>query len=596
VLDVPKDFTETIDTIRQRVNIVDVITQHLALKKAGKNYRALCPFHQEKTPSFMVSDEKQIFHCFGCGAGGDVFTFLMRYENLTFYESLTELAKRVGITIPRGGDRTEDEKKRDLFFHINQTAADFFHASLLSQKTGSPARGYLEKRAIRRETIEQYRLGYAPPGWTNLASHLKEKSIDLKMAQTLGLILPRKQQGWYDQFRNRVIFPIENTSGRIVGFGGGAIDEAMPKYLNSTESAIYKKSQSIYGIQIANSEMRQRDLVLVVEGYFDLLTLHQSGFRNAVAPLGTALTQDQVRIMKRYSRNFVILFDPDEAGIKATFRALDSFMAEEIHPKTTMLPAGHDPDSFVREEGPEALEKAIESAVPVVDAFIEHTVKQGDLKTVAGKVQIGRTILPVLKKIRDPIERRLYARSVSERLGVKEQDLFPLSREDRGARPKANQRQARSEPQGPFPASEEALVELMLNHPRFIPVVFEQGVIEEFESEDLRQIAGILKDLFQRKGEAPAAQVLSRVTGEDLKSRVSRWAVSKKFQEEDLHRAVKDCIREVKRGRLKRDQDVITREIREAERTHQTGRVKELLQKKLHLIERERSLQERQTI
>lgn len=592
----PRDFSETVDAVRERVNIVDVVSQHLALKKAGKNYRALCPFHHEKTPSFMVSEEKQIFHCFGCGAGGDVFTFLMRYENLTFYDALTELAQRVGVTIPKGGNRPEEEKKRDLFFQINQTAADYFHANLVSKKTGSAARDYLANRGIHQETIEEYRLGYAPPGWTNLASHFSERSIDLKMAQTLGLIIPRKQQGWYDQFRNRVIFPIMNTSGRTVGFGGGAIDEAMPKYLNSAESAIYKKSQSIYGIQTASREIRQQDLALVVEGYFDLLTLHQSGFRNAVAPLGTALTQDQVRMMKRYTRNFILMFDPDEAGIRATFRALDPFMGEEIHPRTITLPQGHDPDSFVRELGPEALTKALEGAVPLMDALIEYTVKRGDLKTVAGKVEIGRAVLPVLKKLRDPLERRLYAKSLSEQLGVREEDLFSGSEQRRGARQESDRREAGPKPQGAFPASEEALVEVMLNHQRFIPAVFETGVIEDFESDELRQIARIVRDLFERKAGFSIGEVLNQISGEGLKSRVSLWAVSGRFREEDLQKAVEDCIREVKVRRLKRDQDMITQKIKEVEKTDQTGLLKKLLREKQHLIDEERSLRGTHTI
>jgi DNA primase len=590
-----RDFSETVDSIRQRLNIVDVISQHLALKKAGKNYRALCPFHQEKTPSFMVNEEKQIFHCFGCGTGGDVFTFLMRYENLTFYEALTELAQRVGLPVPRGGTRPEDEKKRDLLFQINQKAADYFHSNLLSKKIGSAARDYLVKRGIRKETIEQYRLGYAPAGWTNLVNHFIQRAIDLKMAQTLGLIVPRKQEGWYDQFRNRVVFPIMNASGRTVGFGGGAIDDATPRYLNSAESAIYKKSRSIYGIETASKEIRQRDLTIVVEGYFDLLTLHQSGFRHAVAPLGTALTQDQVRIMKRYTRNFVILFDPDEAGIMATFRAFDPFMAEEIHPRTITLPDGHDPDSFVREVGPKALEGVIESAVPLMDAFIEYTMGRGNLKTVAGKVQIARTIQPVLKKLRDPLERRLYASSLSERLGVRERDLFPISKEESGVRQRSDRRETGPESRGVFPAPEEALLEVMLNHSRLIPALFERGVIEDFENEELRQVASILKDLYEKKGDVSAGEVLSRVSGEVLKSRISFWAVSKKFEEEDLQKAVEDCIREVKRSRLKREQNLITQKIREAEKTDQVDWLKELLREKQHLIEEERNLQETQT-
>jgi DNA primase len=593
---VSRDFSDSVDAIRQRVNIVDVISRHLTLKKAGKNHRALCPFHHEKTPSFMVSEEKQIFHCFGCGSGGDVFTFLMRHENISFYDALNELAQKAGVTIPRGGHRTAEEGEKTPLFQINQMAADFFHSNLLSKKTGSVARDYLAKRGVQSSIIQDFHLGYAPSGWTNLVDHFREKSVDLRMAQTLGLIVPRKQKGWYDQFRNRVIFPIVNTTGRTVGFGGGAIDDTMPKYLNSAESVIYRKSQSIYGIHKASSEIRRRDLVLVVEGYFDLLTLHQNGIRNALAPLGTALTRDQVRIMRRYSRNFVIIFDSDEAGISATFRALDPFMGEEIHPKTITLPSGDDPDSFVREKGPEALERAVESAVPLVDAFIEHTIRRGDLRTVAGRVEIGRTILPVLRKLRDPLERRLYTNAVSERLGVKTSDLFYSREKELSLKQDRHARLIQPRPSPLLPSHEETLVKVLLKHFDLARSVFERKVIEDFENEELRKTACILKDLFERKGEIRIAEVLDRLSDENLKNLVSSWGISEELEAENVEKAVEDCIRKIKKHRLKHEQDDITQKIREAEKADQTDRLKELLRKKQHLIQEERNLRETHTI
>ncbi len=588
-VDLPRDFSETIDTIRQRVNIVDVISQRLSLKKAGKNYRALCPFHREKTPSFMVSDEKQIFHCFGCGAGGDVFTFLMRYENLTFYNALTELAQRVGVTIPRGYNQGEDDKKKDLLYQINQNAAEYFHEKLLSDKVGAPARRYLAKRGILQETIEKYRLGYAPSGWRNLVGHFQTRSVDTKLAESLGLIISKKPQGWYDHFRNRVIFPITDINRRVIGFGGRALDDAMPKYLNSPESPIYKKSQSIYGIETAGREIRQLDLAVVVEGYFDLLTLHQNGFTNAVAPLGTALTLDQVRILKRYTRNFVIIFDPDEAGIKAAFRASDSFLEEEIHPKMIKLPQGYDPDSFVTEAGPEALQRTIDGAVPLVEFFISYTMTKGNPETVEGKVKIGRAILPMLEKIQDPLEKKLYEKLLCEKLGLSGEDLVSVLEKKRGVKQRAPLGQVEPKSKPVFPASEEALVEIMLNHSDLIPRVFESGVVEEFESEDLRQVAAVLKEAFEGKGDVSMSEIISRFS-KDLKSQVSLWAFSRKFKEEDLQKTVEDCIRKVKMRRLKRDRNMITQKIKEVEKTDQINQLEELLREKQNLIEQERNL------
>ncbi len=353
---------------------------------------------------------------------------------------------------------------------------------------------------------------------------------------------------------------------------------------------IYKKSQSIYGLQVAGGEIRQRDLALIVEGYFDLLTLHQNGLRNALAPLGTALTQDQVRIMKRYTRNFVLLLDPDEAGINATFRALDPFMKEEIHPKTVSLPDGHDPDSFVQGSGAKALASMIDRAVPLMDFFIDYTAKRGNLETVEGKVKIGRTILPMVQKIRDPLERRLYVRSLSERLGVAEGDLFTVSEEGRGARQRGGQRTVVAHPEEVFPPSEEFLVEVMLNHSSLIPTVLERGVIEDFESEELRRLVCLLKDVFEEKGDVAVDEVLSQVSSESLKSRISFWALSGRFKKEDLQKTVEDCIRKIKKSRLERDRHLNLQKIKEAEKTDQTGRLKELLRERQDLIQREKNL------
>jgi len=404
------------------------------------------------------------------------------------------------------------------------------------------------------------------------------------------LIIPRKQQGWYDQFRNRIIFPIMNTTGRTVGFGGGAIDDAMPKYLNSAESVIYKKSQSIYGIQVAGTEIRQRDLALIVEGYFDLLTLHQNGFRNAVAPLGTALTQDQVRMMKRYTRNFVIIFDPDEAGMKATFRAFDPFMGEEVHPKTIWLPEGHDPDSFVREVGPEALSRAVESAVPLMDAFMEYTLESGNLETVEGKVQVGRAILPMLGKIRDPIEKRLYTRAVAERLGLKESDLFRVSEGRDSVRKKGEDKEIRQRPKLVYPAPEKTLIEVMLNHSSVIPMVFESRVVEDFQSEELRQVARLLKDSLEKKGDVSVGELLNQIPEEQLKSQLRSWAMEDRFQANGVQKAVDDCIRKIKLSRLRRDSEVISRKIKDAEKDNQREALARLYQEKQHLIDQERNL------
>ncbi|MBM2838705.1 MAG: primase [Deltaproteobacteria bacterium] len=354
---------ELIDEIKERVNITDVVSEYVSLKKVGANHKGLCPFHSEKTPSFTVNEGKQIFYCFGCGAGGNVITFLMKASGMTFPDTVTELAKRAGVTIPEASGRFAPQKndRQEALYKINDSAASFYH-SLLSES--EKAKSYLKKRGLKEETINDYKVGYGGEGWDSLYAFLSKKGLSLTLADELGLIIPKKSGGYYDRFRGRVIFPISDIHGRVIGFGGRSIDGSEPKYLNSSESVLFKKSDSLYGITVARRWIKESDEALIVEGYMDLLSLHEAGIKNSVATLGTALTAGHLRLIKRLSSNIVTVFDADQAGVKATLRSIDLFITEGVNATVLTMPEGHDPDTFVREKGIEGFKKAIKSAMP----------------------------------------------------------------------------------------------------------------------------------------------------------------------------------------------------------------------------------------
>src|SRR4030043_852617 len=412
---------EVIEEIRERADIIEVISDYVTLKKAGTNYKGLCPFHQEKTPSFTVSQEKQLFHCFGCGIGGNIFTFFMKYEQVAFAEAARALAQRYGITIPAVKVTAQDQRKENLR-QINAVALDFYVRELKQEKEGKVARGYLERRGIERALWEEYGIGYAPARWDALVSHLKKKGVNLKEAEALGLIIPQKG-GWYDRFRDRIIFRIFDLRDRVIGFGGRILNDGQePKYLNSPDSPLYKKGTGFYGLNVARKSIQKAGgKVCIVEGYFDLLSMAQNGVKNVVATLGTALTPEQVRLVRRFGKEFFLLFDPDEAGKKAALRGLEIFMQEEAFPAVIPLPDGMDPDGYFQRGGtPEALR---ERAVPGGEYAMEMLMEGCDRGAVEGKVKAVAAILPFLLQIKDGVRRDFYLKRLAEMVGVREGEI-----------------------------------------------------------------------------------------------------------------------------------------------------------------------------
>jgi DNA primase len=585
---------EKISEIRDRSSILEVVSDYVALKKTGKNYKGLCPFHSEKTPSFMVNEEKQIFHCFGCGEGGDVFAFLMKAGHFSFPEAVEELAKRYGVRLPsRELSLTQKKEmaKREALFQVNQIASEYFYDLLTNRREGEVGRGYLSRRGISQEVMTEHRLGYATERWDGLVQLLQEKKVSLELASELGLIFPKKKGGWYDAFRGRILFPIFDLHQRIVGFGGRVIGEGQPKYLNSPESSIYHKGEVLYGLQVAKRHAAEKDCVVIVEGYFDLLTLHQYGLKHSVATLGTALTTQHVRILKRYTKNLITLFDADQAGVQATLRSLPLFLEEEATGKAIVLPKGEDPDGFLRKGNLEDFSKRVERATPLIDFFFEQLMRAYDLKSVDGKVKVAQEGVALLGKIPDKIRRDFYLKALAERLDVKESFLYEMLRSSSKDPFRSGEDLRKSSMAESFPKSEEMMVRLMVHHPEVIPSLSREEIFKEFESPVLQKIAEGLEDLYQKRGRLDLPEALA-IFGEDLKGRLCEFAFQESGLEGNWEKILKDCIQKIRQEMIRKERAELQKRIKEADRQQEDNGLNPLLEQKLELArKREKGLQ-----
>lgn len=417
---------DIINQIRDRIDITEIVGQHVSLTKAGQNLKGLCPFHQEKSPSFTVSPSRQIFHCFGCGAGGNVFTFLTRITGASFPETVRDLGRKVGIevqeTAVNAGPQAAQASRIE---QLNRTVAAWFQQNLRDDRMGVEAREYLESRGIQQATIETFGIGVAPAEWDGLLKALSKQGFQQAELAAAGLIIARESgSGYYDRFRARVMFTITDLRKRIVGFGGRVLGEGTPKYLNSPDTPLFKKGQTLFALDLAREAVTRTKTVVVVEGYFDAIALHQAGLTHTVATLGTALTPDHIHVLRRFASKVVLLFDPDPAGVRAALRGLDLFVNSGLGVKVVTLPAGDDPDTFVRKAGPEAFARLEEQAPSLLDFALEHSLQSAEASTVEGRIRSVDEVLRILQKSEHPIEREERIRIVAERLGISQQRLI----------------------------------------------------------------------------------------------------------------------------------------------------------------------------
>ena len=450
----------------------------------------------------MVNEGKQIFHCFGCGVGGDVFTFLMKAGNFSFGQAVEELAKRYGIQLPLrelSPAKQREMDRREILFKINQMASEYFHDLLSRRREGEDGRKYLSRRGLTEQIVKEHRLGYAPDRWDGLVQYFQEKKVPLELARELGLIFPKKREGWYDAFRGRILFPVFDLHQRVVGFGGRLVKGGEPKYLNSPESSVYHKGEILYGLHVAKGHIPEKDCVIMVEGYFDLLTLHQFGLKHSVATLGTALTSKHIHVLKRYTKNLITVFDADAAGVRASLRALPLFLEEEVTGKTIVLPKDEDPDSFLRKGNFEEFQKRSIHAISLIDFFFEQLMETHDTKSIEGKVKVAEEGMVLIDKIPNEIRKNFYARALADKLDLPESLLMEKLLYGPKNRPKGTEEVKKQSNGGSFPKSEETVVRLMIHHPELIPTIREEGILRKFESPVLRRMAENLEGLYREK-------------------------------------------------------------------------------------------------
>jgi len=415
---------ELIEEIRINNDIVDVVSEYVKLDRKGKDYFGLCPFHKEKTPSFSVVPTKQIFYCFGCGKGGNVFHFVMNAENLSYIESIKLLADRAKIILPEGEGSEEQEKAklRQEIIKINTEAARLFFNELNESKNLKGLQ-YLRKRGIKENTIKKFGIGYTSDGKDVLLKYLHSKGYTTDLILKSGLILPSKNgEGYYDRFRDRIIYPIFDVRGNVIGFGGRVIDNSMPKYMNSPETLVYNKGRSLYALNFAKNSEEKR--MLVVEGYMDVISLHQSGIINTVASLGTALTESQGRILKKYAEEIIISYDADTAGQSATMRGLDLLSEIGCNVRVLTIQQGKDPDEFIKNNGIEEFKKLIDSSLSLVEYKIQITKKLIDTDSIEGKIKFLNSMSEVLSKLDNLVEREMYIKKFSNEYGISEESIY----------------------------------------------------------------------------------------------------------------------------------------------------------------------------
>ncbi|MCK5391150.1 MAG: DNA primase [Deltaproteobacteria bacterium] len=558
--------------IKGRLSIINLVESYTSVKKTGKGYVGLCPFHDDSNPSMHVDEEKGLFHCFSCGAGGDIFGFYMRYNNLTFPEAFSELAKKADVNIERQPESVPRISQNSVLYKINAVASKYYRKILIDSSKGKLGRDYMQMRSISAEIAQEFSLGFAPEGWDSLVKFLTKNKVPLIIAEKVGLIVKRNNtDGYYDRFRNRLIFPISNVEGKVIGFGGRKIkEEDQPKYINSPESDIYQKRKSFYGIDKSKDHIRREARAVLVEGYTDFLSLYSAGIKNVVATLGTSLTREHVSILRRYTDNVVVIFDSDESGRKAAMRSLDVLLEEGLMPHVAPLPLGKDPDSYIIEMGRGKFAELIENSTSWVEFFIDMTFDQYRKGRLTLK-QLAEDIVELLEKVKDPLERNLHMKTTAERLSVSESEIYSLVKRRR------NQKKAGgTKTQLKYPNTEKLLFTVLLK----FPDLGEQLTNENWE--DListAEIKSILEEIIVQ-GNSDPSSLLLRFDDKVAHEMISEALLSSPgiFNAESASKIIQSCIVRLKLSKLNEKLKVLRIEIDEAVKGKDAQLEKKLLE------------------
>ena len=584
---------EIVAQVLERCDIAELIAGYIPLKRAGRNFKALCPFHNEKSSSFVVSPDKQIFHCFGCGAGGNAIGFVMQQERLEFPEAVRFLADKVGVVIPESSPATNQTAAlKQEVFKVNESAVEYFQQNLLTKNDSEVknAREYLKDRGIRLEDVKQFKLGFALDEWDGLNSFLRSKGVDLKLIERSGLVIPREsKEGYYDRFRDRIVFPIFDVKSQCVGFGARTMkDEKGAKYINSPDTPVYTKGQHLFGLQLTRHAITKKDFVIVVEGYMDMIIPFQYGVDNIVASLGTALTTEQIRLLRRYTSNIVMLFDADAAGQAAIVRSLDLLIEQDMNVRVASLAADEDPDSYIRKSGLDEFNKRIQEAQSLFDFKLQWLSAQFDPKNIEQRAEICKQMLATIYKMNNEVVRFGYLKQLGGRLGLPEQVLFnegkkletSLKAQERPAARQAVQPATAK----PLNAVERQIVSLLISDANLIAVAKASVTPSEFEDDRARMI---LEKLFEFDGDKDNFSVSSFLNSFDdpeVQRIISNISAQEDFPGQDPRKILVDCILRVKKDRIKEKRQSISELIRQAEVSGDAVRLEDLKQEFNRLV------------
>jgi len=529
---------EIIDEIRDRTDIVEIVSSYIPLKRAGRNFKANCPFHSEKTASFIVSPEKQIYHCFGCGAGGGVVQFVMQYEHVGFPEAIEMLASRAGVTIPRNETprMKARESRKNSLYEVNAEAAAFYQNMLFSDQ-GKGAQVYLQSRGISTETAKMFGLGYAPAGRRLLIDYLRAKGISLDILDTARLAVTTRDDSLIDMFRDRLMFPIYDVRKRVVGFGGRRLsdDPDTPKYINTPESPVYHKGSHLFGLHVARDYIAREGCCIVVEGNLDMVVPFQAGVTNIVASLGTALTAEQVRVLKRYTKEIVLMYDADAAGIRAALRAVDLLLEEDVHVRMVRLPEGEDPDSCVRRYGAQrllTLAREAEDFFPFKLSFLRQDI---DIATAQGKSAIAAEMFETIARCSSPVVRHEYIRQLAQTLQVPETVLYEEFKKVRRTPARHVAIAAPAVKEDAMPFHERYVLSAMLRDMTVAAGVHEICELDDFGNNTVREIVKMVYGLLDQ-GVAWSVSDLMEKVSEQLSTVIARCSIEDEPVREDVLR------------------------------------------------------------
>jgi len=580
-----------VEQVSSANDIVEIISQYVPLKRAGRHLKACCPFHQEKSPSFMVQPEKQMFHCFGCGAGGDVFSFLMRHENMTFPEALKSLAERAHITLPERRSYKDDGGQKEKLYEACQVAADIYH-ELLFTEAGAPARKYLAQRKISEEILREFKLGWAPMEWRTLFDRMVLKKYPEALLKQAALIQQSPKGNYYDTFRGRLLFPIQNLQNKVIAFGGRLIaDQEGPKYLNSPETPIFSKRRELFGLNLAKRHIdREWPNLILVEGYMDFLALYQHGFKNAVATLGTALGEDHVRLMRRFVEEVIVVYDGDKAGEAAALRGLEILLEGGMQVKLVSLPTGEDPDDFLNKRGNDAFAALLKNAKDFFDYKLQALLARYPRQDALGLSKISREMFETFLKVKNTVMLSEYFKRLARALQVDEHSLrTEFSHLNKKAGPSKERAQvAAAAPEAIKPAPEELLLlVLMAEVPPFCDRACDELKEADLKTPVSRQLFGYLRQMSEQGKKCTLSGLLNRIP--DAPYREQLVAVMASLDETaEREKILEDCIGKIKQGRATGRLEELRRLILAAETGRDEDKVRAATQEYQELLKRSR--------